>query len=123
MNSPPSIRRVVPNVYSDDMGQSKKFYTHFLAMDLVMDRGWVMTFASNKNLTAQVSIFKNEAKKVLDNKAIFISIEVANVDEMCRRAQEQDVEIVYPITNEPWKVRRFFVKDPNGVTINILSHL
>jgi catechol 2,3-dioxygenase-like lactoylglutathione lyase family enzyme len=30
--------------------------------------------------------------------------------------------IVYPVTDEPWGVRRFFVADPNGVIINILSH-
>jgi|SRR5690625_2383071 len=122
---PPSmpIRRIVPNIYSDDMEQSKRFYTEFLELDLAMDMGWIMTFASKSNFTAQVSIFKNNEEKELDNSAIFISIEVADVDEMYARAKEQDVEIIYPITDEPWKVRRFFVKDPNGVTLNILSHL
>ena len=32
------------------------------------------------------------------------------------------VEIVYDITNEPWGVRRFFMRDPFGNIINILSH-
>ena len=32
------------------------------------------------------------------------------------------LSIVYPATDEPWGVRRFFVADPNGVIINILSH-
>jgi uncharacterized glyoxalase superfamily protein PhnB len=31
--------------------------------------------------------------------------------------------IVYPLTNESWGVRRFHVSDPNGVLINIMSHL
>jgi hypothetical protein len=26
------------------------------------------------------------------------------------------------LTDEPWGVRRFFVKDPNGVVVNVLSH-
>ena len=30
--------------------------------------------------------------------------------------------IVYPMTDEPWGVRRFFIADPNGVIINVLSH-
>ena|SRR5690625_3057323 len=123
MSKSSSIRRIVPNIYSDDMEKSKQFYTAFLEMDLAMDMGWIMTFTSKSNFTAQLSIFKNKKEKVLDNSAIFISIEVADVDEMYARAKEQDVEIVYPITDEPWKVRRFFVKDPNGVTLNILSHL
>jgi hypothetical protein len=30
---------------------------------------------------------------------------------------------VYPLTNEPWGVRRFFVTDPNGIVINVMSHI
>jgi hypothetical protein len=29
---------------------------------------------------------------------------------------------VYPLTDEPWRVRRFFVKDPNGAVLNVASH-
>ena len=33
-----------------------------------------------------------------------------------------DCNIAYKLTNESWGVRRFFVKDPNGATINLLAH-
>ena len=36
-------------------------------------------------------------------------------------ATERNLRIVYPLSDEPWGVRRFFVADPNGVVINILS--
>jgi hypothetical protein len=29
---------------------------------------------------------------------------------------------VHPLTDEPWGVRRFFVRDPSGSVLNILSH-
>ncbi|HFA49410.1 MAG TPA: hypothetical protein ENJ95_10390 [Bacteroidetes bacterium] len=38
------------------------------------------------------------------------------------KAKTMGIEITYPITDEPWGVRRFFVKDPNGVTVNIMCH-
>jgi catechol 2,3-dioxygenase-like lactoylglutathione lyase family enzyme len=117
------IVRIVPNIYSDDLPKSKEFYTVFLGMNLAMDMDWMLTFVSETNPTAQISIFKNEANKPLNNSAIFLSIELENVDEMHQIAIEQNIEIVYPIRNEPWGVRRFFVKGPNGETINILSHL
>ena len=31
-------------------------------------------------------------------------------------------EIVHPVTTEPWGVRRFFVRDPDGNVVNVLSH-
>jgi len=40
-----------------------------------------------------------------------------------KRAVEAGLEIVYPLTDEPWGVRRFFVVDPNGTILNIPSHL
>ena len=32
-------------------------------------------------------------------------------------------EIVYPLTDEEWGLRRFFVRDPNGAVINVTEHL
>ena len=40
---------------------------------------------------------------------------------MHARAIERGLEIVYPLTDEPWGVRRFFVKDPNGIVINVMN--
>jgi len=52
-----------------------------------------------------------------------ISIEVADADSVHARAVAQGIKIAYPITSEPWGVRRFFAVDPNGVIINIMSHV
>ena len=32
-------------------------------------------------------------------------------------------EIVYALAEEPWGVRRFFVRDPNGAIVNVMQHL
>jgi uncharacterized glyoxalase superfamily protein PhnB len=52
-----------------------------------------------------------------------VSVEVVDVDEVHARAVERRLEIVYPLTDEPWGVRRFFVVDPNGTILNVMSHL
>jgi predicted enzyme related to lactoylglutathione lyase len=114
------IRRIVPNINSNKFAESKKFYTEFLGLTLVMDMEWILTFASDTNSTAQVSIVK--AKK-LDNSNMILSIEVFNIDEFYEKAKFFGYEIVYDITNELWGVRRFFVKDPNNVTINMMMHI
>ena len=117
------IHRIVPGIYSNNLKESKRFYIDFLGMELAMDMGWILTFASHKNSTVQVNIFKNEQTKPLDNTSIFLSIEVSDVDKMYSLASEMGYKITYEITNENWGVRRFFVKDPNGVTVNLLMHI
>lgn len=46
----------------------------------------------------------------------------AGVDEAYAEAQRRGYEIVHPITDEAWGVRRFFVPDPDGNVINVVSH-
>lgn len=116
------INRIVPNIYSNDLEKSKSFYGSFLNMNIVMDHGWVITFASSKNPLAQVNILDNQGKPVLNNERIFLSVEVSDVNKMYKRAIDANIEILYPITDEAWGVRRFFVKDPNGATINLIAH-
>ena len=116
-----AIRRIVQNIYSNNLEMSKDFYLGFLEMDLVMDLGWVLTFASKQKPTAQINVFKNEGTENPDNSSVFLSIEVSDVDKMHERAENMNCDIIYKLTDESWGVRRFFVKDPNGVTINLLA--
>ena len=116
------IKRIVPNISSNSMEESRKFYSDFLGLKIVMDMEWILTFASVSNPTAQISIVKNDKPNVFVSD-ITISIEVNDIDALYKKAVALDYKIPYSITNEPWGVRRFFVKDPNNVIINIMFHL
>jgi predicted enzyme related to lactoylglutathione lyase len=116
------ILRIVPNIYSNNIEKSRQFYTDFLRFELVMDMEWILTFASKENPSSQLSILQFDKKGELDNSAVFLSIEVSDIDALYERAKSLKCDIVYPITDEAWGVRRFFVKDPNGATINLLAH-
>ncbi len=87
-----------------------------------MDMEWILTFASTLNPTAQISIVKSD-HLFISNDYITLSIEVSDIDKLYEKAISLNYEITYPITNEPWGVRRFFLNDPNKVTINIMSHI
>ncbi|TMI77042.1 MAG: glyoxalase [Bacillati bacterium ANGP1] len=113
------IRRVVPNVKSDKFEESRSFYGDFLGFNVGMDLGWIITFVSPTNQTAQISILRSDQSGIHPN----ISIEVADVDAVHATAVARGLKIAYPLTDEPWGVRRFFVVDPNGLVLNILSHL
>jgi catechol 2,3-dioxygenase-like lactoylglutathione lyase family enzyme len=45
-----------------------------------------------------------------------------DVDGAYEEARRLRYEIVYPITTEPWGVRRFFVRAPDGNILNIVRH-
>lgn len=114
-----NIRRVVPDIKSDHLDESRDFYVGFLGFQVGMDMGWVITFVSPSNPTAQITLFRDDESANVQPQ---ISIEVDNVDHAHAKAIERGLKIVYPLTDEPWGVRRFFVADPNGVVINVMSH-
>jgi uncharacterized glyoxalase superfamily protein PhnB len=113
-----SIRRVMPDIRSEAMEESRNFYG-LLGFEEVMNLGWVMTLASPSNPTAQVTFMSHDktAPVVPD-----MSVEVDDVDAAYAVMQESGAEVVHPLQDEEWGVRRFFVRDPNGRVINVLSH-
>ena len=115
-----SIKRVVPDIKSDHIDESRDFYADFLGFQVGMDMGWVITMVSPLNPTAQVTLFKGDDPADVHPQ---VSIEVEDVDQTYERAVERGLKILYPLTTEPWGVKRFFVADPNGIVLNLLSHV
>jgi uncharacterized glyoxalase superfamily protein PhnB len=112
------VRRVVPNVQSVALKESSEFYG-LLGFDEVMNHGWIVTLASAANPAVQVSLMTEDATAPV---APDMSIEVEDVDAAYAEMRRSGAEIVHPLTDEEWGVRRFFVRDPNGRVVNVLSH-
>ena len=112
-----TINRAVPNISSDQPGETRDFFVDLLGFETVMDIEWVITVASPTDPTAQLNIISNE-----DPAAPGISVEVDDVDAVHARAVESGLEIAYPLRDEPWGVRRFMLREPSGTTVNVLSH-
>lgn len=114
-----TVLRIVANVAAANPGAAQRFYGDILGLGKVMDHGWIVTYAADGEMAPQVS-FASEGGS--GTTVPELSIEVDNFEEVYRQMADAGFEIVYPVTAEPWGVRRFFVRDPFGRLINILSH-
>src|SRR3954451_13893472 len=114
-----AVRRVVPDLAAQDPAASTQFYAEVLGLEVVMDLGWIVTFAAPGNPAAQISVMREDASASVQPD---VSVEVDDVDAAHAAAQRLGYEIVHPLTDEPWGVRRFFVREPTGKVLNILSH-
>ncbi len=113
------VRRIVPDLHGDP-GANRAFYEDVIGLELGMDLGWVATFGSISNETAQLTVMSEDATAPVSPD---VTIEVEDVDAVHAKAVERGYEIVHPVTDEPWGVRRFFVRDPNGAVINVMTHI
>ncbi|MEU0410485.1 VOC family protein [Streptomyces griseorubiginosus] len=116
-----SVRRIMPDIHvpsGEALSANRDFYG-LLGFEEVMDMGWVVTLASPANPTAQISFFTEErtAPVVPD-----LSVEVEDVDAVYAQVVASGAEVVRELRDEEWGVRRFFVRDPNGRVVNVLTH-
>jgi len=115
-----TVKRIVANLAVADPRSTRDFYEKLLDLDVVMDHGWIVTLASDASARPQLSIASEggSGTPVPD-----LSIEVDDVDRIYERAKAAGFAITYGIADEPWGVRRFYVRDPSGRVVNILTHM
>jgi catechol 2,3-dioxygenase-like lactoylglutathione lyase family enzyme len=113
------VKRIVANIGTTDPSAAQRFYRDILGLDVLMDLGWIATCGSSAKMTVQVSFMSEggSGAPVPD-----LSIEVDDVDDALSRMRDASIPIEYGPADEPWGVRRFFVKDPFGKLLNILQH-
>ncbi|SCB25111.1 VOC family protein [Rhizobium multihospitium] len=114
-----TVLRIIPNLSAADPATACLFYHDLLGLDIVMDHGWILTFASEAATVPQISVASEGGSGTL---VPDLSIEVDDVDALYQRATTMGFGILYDLTDEPWGVRRFYVRDPFGKVVNILSH-
>lgn len=115
-----NVQRVVANVRAVNPALAEKFYGDILGLELLMDMNWIRTYGSKTRMSVQVSFMSEggSGTPVPD-----ISIEVDDLDIAFSKCKSGGFEIEYGPTLEPWGVRRFFVRDPFGSLVNVLSHV
>jgi catechol 2,3-dioxygenase-like lactoylglutathione lyase family enzyme len=114
------VKRIVANVEAQNPAAAKRFYQDVLGLELLMDLGWIATFGSGQKMTVQIS-FMSEGGS--DTPTPDLSIEVDDLNAALERMQAAGFPIEYGPAEEPWGVRRFYVRDPVGNLVNILTHL
>ncbi|CAN5912158.1 VOC family protein [soil metagenome] len=114
-----AVKRIVANIGVPDVAGARAFYGDILGLNVAMDLGWIVTFAAAGSAPPQLSIATEggSGTAVPD-----LSIEVDDLDDVHRKVLHAGIAIEYGPVAEPWGVRRFYVRDPFGRLLNILSH-
>jgi catechol 2,3-dioxygenase-like lactoylglutathione lyase family enzyme len=113
------VHRIIADLPVPDVAAARSFYTDFLGLRTEeFNLGWVARFTSPET-GANVQLVSRDAS-ARENPAI--SVMTDDVDAAYAEARQLGYEIVHPLTTEPWGVRRFFVRAPDGTVINVVDH-
>jgi predicted enzyme related to lactoylglutathione lyase len=112
-------KRIMANLRVADVDAARTFYTDYLGLsNEEFNMGWVARYTSADG-AVNVQLVTEDASAPEDS---VISVHADDVDAAYEEAQKLGYEIVHPMTTEPWGVRRFFVRAPDGNVINIVNH-
>jgi catechol 2,3-dioxygenase-like lactoylglutathione lyase family enzyme len=117
------VRRVVANLPVTDPAVDTPFWTGLLGLETVMDQGWVVNHrAAEVTMPVQVQLLSRDATAPVEA-AVSVEVDAPDtVDALHAQAVEEGLRIEHPPTDEPWGVRRFLVRTPGGVVVNLLAH-
>ncbi|NEM04484.1 VOC family protein [Geodermatophilus normandii] len=113
------VTRIIADLPVADLEAAKGFYTGFLGLSTEeFDLGWVARYTS-PDTGAHLQLVTRDASAP---ELPAVSVTTDDVDAAYAEAQEAGYEIVHPLTTEPWGVRRFFVRAPDGTVLNVVHH-
>ena len=113
------VKRIVANIETAEPAAVARFYKDVLGLELLMDYGWIATYGGDGTMPVQVS-FASEGGS--GTPVPGLSVEVDDVEAAYQAALKSGCVLEYGPADEPWGVRRFFVRDPAGTLVNIVMH-
>jgi catechol 2,3-dioxygenase-like lactoylglutathione lyase family enzyme len=114
------INRIHPYGGMADLDASRRFYVDVLGLEVAMEDP-VLVLRAPTNPSAQLIICPPGFENPQPNFGIDLDDRAA-VDIVHAEAGRRGLNVVYPLSDEPWGVHRFFVEDPGGSIVNILAH-
>lgn len=88
-----------------------------------MDLGWITTYGADTSMPVQISVMQHGGSGTTTPDLSIELATAAQVEQAHDAMQQAGFVIAYELVTEPWGVRRFYVRDPFGKLVNILSHL
>ncbi len=113
------VLRIVSDLEVSDPQALAGFYERLFGLKIVMDAGFIVTLQGDAPAPIQISLASEGGS---GTPVPALSIEVDDLDDVIARLAAMGVTPSYGPVDEPWGVRRFFVRDPFGRLLNILAH-
>jgi|GEM_PF-339976 len=128
-NTVSSISAITTAVATTRMAETKEFYTKYLGMQVVSELEWRLELAAGGEGSPSIVFMLPNApfpapifESAFPGQGLYYTISVADVDQVYEVFKTDNFSIDIDIRDEEWGERHFFVRDPNGIVLNI-SHI
>jgi catechol 2,3-dioxygenase-like lactoylglutathione lyase family enzyme len=119
-----SINRLIPNICSDLLPESKQFYTELLGFTLAFDSDWYVQVTSPREPRLELGFIRRDHELVPEPyrqlpQGLYVTVVVDEVDAIYGKLRSAGLEVLQPPKDEFYGQRRMLVTDPNGLLLDI----
>ncbi len=115
-------------IITEKLAETKTFYTEILGFGVTFENEFYLLMHT-PNHEAEISFLlphhpsqQPVFQQPFQNQGVYLTIEVANVDEMYHQLKAKNIPIEIDLRDEPWGDRHFAIKDPNNIGIDIVTY-
>ncbi len=122
------MKRLFPITITKNLSECKEFYTKFFSFEIVFEADWYihMRHESGIELAVMQPDLANQPKflhKAYAGEGIVYSFEVDDAKAEYERLKALGATIIYELTDEEWGQRHFILKDPAGVSVDLVQQI
>lgn len=113
------VTRIIPNLHARDPAALAAFYGQIFGLRVEADMGWIAFLTGEAERPVRLQL---AAEGGSGTELPAISIGVDDLDTALARLRDAGHTPVYGPVTEPWGVRRFYLRDPEGNLVNVVMH-
>ena len=117
-----------PIVMTDRLAECRRFWVELLGFEAVFEATWIVVLSSSgsRSLVAFMSPDHPSTppgRERFGEAGLLLTLEVEDVDAECDRLAARGVAILHGPVDEPWGQRRFMLRDPAGVWVDVVRQI
>jgi uncharacterized glyoxalase superfamily protein PhnB len=116
-----------PLITVTDMRASCDFYVKHFGFDVIFEASWVAMLGNSETGDIALGFMTPDhptnppGPEAFDGRGMIVTIQVRNAAKAAAELKAQGIEIFYDLHDEPWGQRRFTLRDPSGVIVDVVE--
>lgn len=118
-----------PIVMTDRLAECRRFWVERLGFEVVFEASWILLVGSGGPARRLVAFMTPDHPSIPPGRERFaesgllLTLETDDVDAEHARLAGLGVEILHGPVDEPWGQRRFLMRDPAGVWVDVVRQI
>ena len=119
-----------PVVFVHDIATTTEFYSRTFALEVLFQSDFFVLLALPAELRGAVAFMLEDhptappdGPAIVPGGSAFLTLQVADAAEAHEQLLRSGTVIQYQLRDEPWGQRRFGVRDPNGLYVDVVEQI